>query len=91
MPLYEYKCETCGAFEQWRTLAEAKTPMLCPTCQAVAKRVFSPPSVNLNSGSLQLKEGEAKEPRLLKSSQHKEPTKPRYSQQRNGRPWMISH
>jgi putative FmdB family regulatory protein len=88
MPLYEYKCDICGTFEQWRTLAEVSTPMLCPTCETVAKRVFSPPSVNLNSGSLQLQSGE---PRVIKRSQDKEPTTPRYSQQRQGRPWMVSH
>lgn len=91
MPLYEYKCETCGGFEQWRMLAEAGTPMHCPTCQAVAKRVFSAPNVNLNSGSLRLRGGEAKEPRVVNNSQDKEPATPKYSQQRNGRPWMISH
>ncbi len=88
MPLYEFRCD-CGVFEQWRTLAEVSTPMTCPTCQVVAKRIFSPPSVNLNSGSLNLKGGEAKEPRQVKRSQ--EPTIPKYSQQRQGRPWMISH
>jgi putative FmdB family regulatory protein len=91
MPLYEFRCEICGPFEQWRTLAEVGTLMLCPTCQAVAKRLFSPPSVNLNSGSLRLHHEEAKEPRLVKPSQDKEPTTPRYRQQQNGRPWMISH
>jgi len=91
MPLYEFRCETCGPFEQWRTLAEVGMPMLCPSCQAVAKRVFSPPSVNLNSGSLRLQGGEVKEPRLVKGSQDKEPATPRYSQQRHGRPWMVSH
>lgn len=85
MPLYEFRCETCGDFEKWRTLAEAGTPMLCPTCQRVAKRVFSAPMVNLNSGSLP----KPKEPRLLKRST--ESTTPKYSQQKNGRPWMVSH
>jgi putative FmdB family regulatory protein len=89
MPLYEFKCDRCGMFEQWRTLAEAGTPMLCPSCQAVAKRVFSAPNVNLNSGSLRLREGS--EPRLVKPSQDREAATPKYSQQQNGRPWMISH
>jgi putative FmdB family regulatory protein len=88
MPLYEYKCDVCGTFEQWRTLAEVSTPMLCPTCETVAKRVFSPPSVNLNSGGLQLQSGE---PRVIKRSQDKEAATPGYSQQRQGRPWMVSH
>jgi putative FmdB family regulatory protein len=88
MPLYEYKCDVCGTFEQWRTLAEVSMPMLCPTCETVAKRVFSPPSVNLNSGSLQLQSGE---PRVVKRSQDKDVATPQYSQQRQGRPWMVSH
>jgi putative FmdB family regulatory protein len=88
MPLYEYKCDVCGTFEQWRTLDEVSTPMLCPTCETVAKRVFSPPSVNLNSGSLQLQSGE---PRVVKRSQDKDVATPQYSQQRQGRPWMVSH
>ncbi|HEY9632714.1 MAG TPA: zinc ribbon domain-containing protein [Coleofasciculaceae cyanobacterium] len=91
MPLYEFRCETCGSFEQWRTLAQVETPMLCPTCQAVAKRIFSPPSVNLNSGSLRLQGREAKEPRLVERSQDKEPATPKYRQPQHGRPWMISH
>ncbi len=91
MPLYEYKCARCGMFEQWRRLAEVETPMLCPTCQGVARRIFSPPNVNLNSGSWGQRSGEATEPRVVKPSQDKEPTTPRYSQQPNRRPWMISH
>jgi putative FmdB family regulatory protein len=91
MPLYEYQCETCGIFEQWRTLAQVSTPMLCPTCQAVAKRVFSAPNVNLNSGRVQLHNREAKEPRVVQRSQTHNSEAPKYSQQSNGRPWMISH
>lgn len=90
MPLYEYKCDSCGMFEQWRTLAEVGTLMLCPTCQSVAKRVFSPPSVNLNAGSL-IRGEQAKEPRLVKPVRDREPATARYQQQRNGRPWMVSH
>ncbi|MGK7875229.1 MAG: FmdB family zinc ribbon protein [Xenococcaceae cyanobacterium] len=91
MPLYEFRCDKCGDFEQWRTLAQAGTPMHCPNCEAVVKRIFSPPRVNLNSGSVRLRSGEGKEPRLVKCSQDREPAKPRYTQKRSGRPWMISH
>jgi hypothetical protein len=41
--------------------------------------------VNLNSGSLP----KPKEPRRVKRS--KESTTPKYGQQKNGRPWMVSH
>ena len=90
MPLYEYSCDSCGQFEAWRTLAELDTPMLCPSCEATVKRVFSPPMVNLNSGSLSsIRRKESKEPKLVK--REKEPPLPRYQSPRNGRPWMISH
>jgi putative FmdB family regulatory protein len=89
MPLYEFRCDTCGVFEQWRTLAETGEPMHCPTCQAVAKRFFSPPLVNLSSGSLRRPSQETQEPRLVKRATESKPTTPRQS--RCGRPWMIGH
>ena len=85
MPLYEYRCPTCGEFEAWRTLAQLESLMHCPTCEAVAQKIFSPPNVNL-SGSL-LKGHASPEPRIVK---RREATLPKY--QRSGsRPWMISH
>ena len=87
MPLYEFRCDSCGDFEAWRTLAEYSNPMHCPTCDLVARRIFSPPSVNLNSGSLP----RGKEPRMIKRSPDPVPAKQRYNQQQGGRPWMISH
>ncbi len=86
MPLYEYRCESCGDFEAWRRMAELEKPMGCPECGAIAQRLFSPPSVNLNSGSVRISKGE---PRLVESQ--KEPSKPRYQSANSGRPWMISH
>lgn len=62
MPLYEYRCDRCGEFEAWRAIAELDASMHCPTCQGVAKRIFSPPNINLNVGSFQARKGEAKEP-----------------------------
>ncbi|MBV9389221.1 MAG: zinc ribbon domain-containing protein [Chroococcidiopsidaceae cyanobacterium CP_BM_ER_R8_30] len=91
MPLYEYKCESCGPFEQWRTLAEVSSPMLCPSCQAVAIRLFSPPSVILTSGTLRLTNEPNPEPQLVRRSQDREPATPRYQNYSHGRPWMIGH
>ncbi len=87
MPLYDFRCETCGAFEKWRSLAEADSPMFCPTCEAVAKRIFSPPM--LLTGSLRLKGQENQEPQVVKRSQEAKPQ--RNYEHRGGRPWMISH
>ncbi len=88
MPLYEFRCE-CGPFEQWRTLAEASSPLICPTCRVVAKRIFSPPTVRL-SGTLRLRDSYNPEPQLVKRSPE-QPAAPKYQSHRHGRPWMINH
>jgi len=88
MPLYEFHCNTCGPFEQWRTLAEASSPLSCPTCEHIARRVFSPPSVMLSS-TLRLRNNHDLEPQLVRRSQ--ESIAPRVQSHRHGRPWMINH
>lgn len=91
MPLYEFRCETCGEFEAWRRLAEFDQPMNCPSCAAIAIRVFSPPRINLNQGSLAAIESRSREePRVVKR-QEREPVAPRYQSPSTGRPWMIGH
>ena len=91
MPLYDYRCETCGDFEAWRKLADLDTPMVCPTCNAAVQRLFSPPNVNLNSGSFSAIGGRpSKQPRVVKQ-EAKEPSPSRAQSARGSRPWMISH
>jgi putative FmdB family regulatory protein len=35
MPIYEYKCESCGSnYEQMRRMAEADTDLECPACKS---------------------------------------------------------
>jgi putative FmdB family regulatory protein len=89
MPLYEFRCDSCGEFEAWRTIAELSEPMQCPSCEGVAKRIFSPPNINLNVGSFQAKQGNVREPKLVK--REREPEKPKYQSPQSGRPWMIGH
>ncbi|NER78059.1 MAG: zinc ribbon domain-containing protein [Leptolyngbya sp. SIO1D8] len=62
MPLYEFKCDPCGVFDEWRSLADRNVPAYCPICQKLGKRVFSPPT--MLSGSLRLRQ-EIQEPRLV--------------------------
>ncbi|UBF26272.1 zinc ribbon domain-containing protein [Kovacikia minuta CCNUW1] len=88
MPLYEFKCDDCGLFEQWRTMAESGNPASCPECQKAAKRIFSAPA--LLSGSLRLKQ-ENREPQLVQRSAPREPERPKVKSHTGGRPWMISH
>jgi putative FmdB family regulatory protein len=87
MPLYEFKCDLCGVFDLWRTMAESNSPAHCVSCQEPAKRIFSPPM--LLSGSLRLKTVNP-EPQLVNRSD-REPERPRVQSHADGRPWMISH
>jgi putative FmdB family regulatory protein len=86
MPLYEFRCDECGVFDEWRTMAECSAPAQCPDCENDAKRIFSPPA--LLSGSLRLKR-ENPEPQLVKREKTQE--SPRVTSRAGGRPWMISH
>jgi putative FmdB family regulatory protein len=91
MPLYEYRCHDCGEFAALRSLLEYNTPVHCPQCNTLAKKIFSAPNINLNSGSLSLlSKRNSTEPRLIKQ-ESRESAKPRYQQVNNNRPWMISH
>lgn len=89
MPLYDYRCVTCGDFEAWRKMAEVSTPMPCPDCHETAKRVITAPNISLNSGSLSSKIGSA-EPRLVQRREQP-PSQPVSQSQPGGRPWMVGH
>lgn len=43
MPLYEYRCAQCGAFEHRRDTEHANAPLLCPACSAPARRIYTAP------------------------------------------------
>lgn len=88
MPLYEFRCETCGIFEQRRSLEEASNPMLCSTCQAVAKLIISAPGIIMTPYTLRSRVERSAEPRVVKRSQ--EPTTHKHHHHQ-GRPWMIGH
>jgi len=86
MPLYEFRCDNCGVFDEWKTMAESSSPAVCSTCQKPARRIFSIP--NLLSGSLRLKQ-ENREPQLVKRDN--EPERPKIKSHQGSRPWMIGH
>jgi putative FmdB family regulatory protein len=39
MPVYDYECASCGAFEAVRRISERDDPAACPECGATAARV----------------------------------------------------
>jgi putative FmdB family regulatory protein len=43
MATYDYRCPSCGTFEQRATMGTAAPVTTCPTCGQDARRVFSPP------------------------------------------------
>lgn len=49
MPLYEYKCPTCGVFEQQHPMISAPKSVICETCQAEAKKMIS--AIGLSHGN----------------------------------------
>ncbi|SAK60501.1 FmdB family regulatory protein [Caballeronia calidae] len=52
MPVYDYECARCGAFEAVRRIAERDEPAACPQCGAIAARVtIGAPSVGSASPS----------------------------------------
>jgi putative FmdB family regulatory protein len=43
MPLYDYRCLSCGDFREFRPMWESGTTRLCPVCGATSDRVISAP------------------------------------------------
>lgn len=94
MPRYEFFCETCGAFGRWRDHRQSGDPMLCPSCSAVAKRVYSVPRVTVISKTetkARLLDERGSEAGLAKRTPTQEPASSPKPQRAGGRPWQISH
>ena len=51
MPVYEYRCDACGVFEQRRDSAEATAPVECPSCAGNSRRIYTPPGVPSRAGA----------------------------------------
>jgi putative FmdB family regulatory protein len=97
MPLYAFHCEHCGSFECWRALDDASTPMVCPQCQIVARRVYTTPGLvktpSALGKALYRAEKSAYEPEVIRREAPIQ-TEERPSQvihRSHGRPWQIEH
>lgn len=91
MPIYEYRCESCGPFEQWRDHREPEEETRCPECDAAARRMYSAPAFAARTKA----EKEARrmdlgpQPQVAARQSAGNPSpRPRKS---GGRPWQISH
>lgn len=51
MPIYEYRCDTCGnVFEEWHRHADDITEQACPECRETAHRLISSTTFVLKGG-----------------------------------------
>ena len=52
MPLYEFRCQSCGPFDLCRQMQDASDVATCPSCARTARRVYSAPAFRLGNGPL---------------------------------------
>jgi putative FmdB family regulatory protein len=91
MPVYAFRCETCGAFDVMRPMAEASAPARCPGCDDEARRGEHPPGLALVAKPL----------RRALESEEKSAHEPDLVTQKRGRPmphvhdpsppWVLAH
>src|SRR5512147_1430709 len=97
MPMYEFRCEQCGSFECWRSLANAATPMHCPVCQREVRRVYTAPSLVRTPPALARARDRAEKSACEPDVVRREPEQPREMptpsvvHRSHGRPWMLEH
>ncbi len=93
MPLYDYDCEECGPFTEFRSMSRSADPMPCPTCGTAAERTLTAPFIaDMNPNSRiahQRNEKSAHEPKVVSG-------KPQGHSHGRGRrqarrPWVIGH
>jgi len=52
VPIYEYRCSTCGQISSaLRKVFESKAPIACESCGEISERIVSRPSVHLSKMS----------------------------------------
>ena len=51
MPVYDYLCDACGAFEARRPMSESRSSVPCAVCREPAPRMVSAPRLNLMSSA----------------------------------------
>jgi putative FmdB family regulatory protein len=101
MPLYDYRCDACGAFRAWRGMSAAAEPVACPSCDAPAGRVMAMPNLALMHSHTRIahqrNEKSADEPRVERLSGHghahagPHAHHHRHGHGVGGRPWMLGH
>lgn len=47
MPVYDYACDDCGCFQEFRSIEERNFPAACPVCEHEAVRLIIAPNLAL--------------------------------------------
>ena len=87
MPLYDYRCPACGAFEAYAAMAARAHPRPCPRCAQGSPRLPSGAHIARTDLAPWAREERCRHEPLTHT--HKTPT-PRAGAAR-GRPWMLGH
>ena len=58
MPIYDFKCKTCGIVEINVSMMLIREKMQCPECGRVARRVFQAPVISFNRWNPEYNTGE---------------------------------
>ncbi len=103
MPLYDYRCPSCGDFRAWRSMSEAGLPAPCPVCAGPAARAIVAPNLATMAPHRRIaharNEKSAHEPRVVSAEQlqgrHRHDHGHRHNAPKGfgvgNRPWMIGH
>ncbi len=94
MPIYEFLCESCGPFEERRSMDEARDATVCPGCGNEARRVYSTPNTNRVpaglSKAMDRAEKSAHEPEVVRRPAGGG-SKGHGHGHGHGRPWALGH
>jgi putative FmdB family regulatory protein len=70
MPLYDYACDGCGPFRDWRPMSEAASEADCPACGRPSMRTVSSPFLACVSRNTRIaherNERSAEEPKVMR-------------------------
>lgn len=86
MPLYVFKCETCGEHTRKKSIHDNLSRDSCPTCSEETKRVYTPFMTNTLDRKLSKAIETGMEPKVMKKNEI--PKSNLKQKTKNPRPWM---
>jgi len=52
VPLYQFRCRSCGPFDLGQAMQNASNVASCPSCSQTARRIYSSPAIRLEKRPL---------------------------------------